>query len=133
MCGATAIEIDGRSAHFHTVSVRQVVARQVTLVRAIKLLQQFRDLAHFADAEAAVAVGVEQAEQAAALIGNAERHRTGRNALLQLLQVVEVGIDLLFGQLAVAVAIAGWLRGYAASRTQSRSNSTAALWRQVGW
>ena len=90
---------------FQLVAARQCRLAEVALACAVELLQQLRRLPHLADAEPAVAVGVQQVEQAAALVGELQRHAAGRDALLQLVQVIEIGEHFLLGQLAVAVAV----------------------------
>ena len=56
------------------VAPRDVVSGEVSLAVAVKLRQQFRRAAHLADAQPAVAVGVQHVEQAAALVRKGQRH-----------------------------------------------------------
>ena len=85
--------------------MRHVRLGEIALLGCPQLIQQLDRAAHLADAQPAVAVRVEQVEQAAAVVGQHQRHGGRPGAPLHLNQVVEVGDQLLFVDLAVAVAV----------------------------
>src|SRR5262249_7061459 len=95
----------GAAAGAELLAARDRAALDHAVAVAVQLLDQLARLAHLAHAQPAVAVAVEQVEQAAALVADRQRAAAGVGLVAPLLLLAEVGQHLLEVQLAVAVGV----------------------------
>src|SRR5262249_27660038 len=86
------------------VATRDLAGFQHPVAVLIELVDQLDRLAHLANAQPAIAVLVDQIEQALALIGDRHRHTGGPGSVLQRLLLLEVGEHLLEVELAIAIS-----------------------------
>src|SRR5438105_12287498 len=77
------------------------VAGDIAIAIAIQRSQPCRDRADLTQAETAIAIGIEQVEQAPTIFSDGDR--CARRGCLRL--EIEVGVHFLLSQLAIAIAV----------------------------